>query len=71
MLRYRRALPTWDREMSQSSRFMPSGYDDLDVSVHEDESESRRVFLSVMAIRLGSVLGKRAGAAAMLSICTM
>ena len=71
MLRYRRALPTWDREVSQSSRIMPSGYDDLDVSVHEDESESRRVILSVMAIRLGSVLGKGAGAAAMLSICTM
>jgi hypothetical protein len=37
MLRYRRALPTWDTEVSQSSRFKPSGYDDLDVSVHEDE----------------------------------
>lgn len=44
---------------------MPSGYDE---SVHEDEQESRRVFLSVVVVRLGTVLGKRAGAAAMLSI---
>lgn len=45
MLRHRRALPIWSREVSQSSKFMPSGYDDLDESVHEDEQESRRVFL--------------------------